>query len=166
MPKPVREVCVVLFVLLLGLVPVQTFVEHAVAQPSDPDTVGPPTEWVLLDIDPNPFCPETWSIAQICLEAPEAADLELVLLSPDSSTVLRVLVDTSIPGPGFFCVFWDGTDADSNELPEGLYPYRLTATERNGTEILFQDTKVATLSCEINATDATTWGSLKSRFTK
>ena len=163
MPKPIREVSVFLFAATFVLVPLIGAVGDANAQPDPPDTVGPPTEWLLLQIDPNPFCIETWGIAWVCFEAPEAADVEHVVLSPDSSTVLFVFFDRVLPWPGVFCYLWNGTDMNGIEVPEGLYPIRLIARSADG-EILFQDTKIATISCSPNATDATTWGSLKSRF--
>lgn len=127
----------------------------AAAQPPPPDA------WSLEQNVPNPFCPATDGTTLIEFKAPEAAHVILVVLSPDSSTVIKTLVD-AILAPGFFSATWDGTDDANVALAPGAYPYRLTAETSGEITILFEDTKVATISCP-SAVEPRSWGGIKAR---
>jgi len=125
----------------------------AAAQPPPPDA------WALEQNAPNPFCPEVDGTTSIDFKAPEAAHVILVVLSPDSTTVIKTLLDAII-APGFFTVTWDGTDDANVPVAPGSYPYRLTAETSGEATILFEDTKVATISCA-SPVEPRSWGGIK-----
>ncbi len=141
----------VIFTLVLGSI---VGVGHeAAAQP------GPPDAWALEQNDPNPFCPAIDGTTSIDFKAPETAHVILVVLSPDSTTVIKTLVD-AILSAGFFTATWDGTDDASIPVAPGNYPYRLTAETAGELTILFEDTKVATIACP-SAVEPRSWGGIK-----
>jgi hypothetical protein len=137
-----------------------TLLLHPTESPAQP---GPPEEWELLQNDPNPFCPEFHGVTQIDVVAASAAHLELVVLSPDSASVVRTLASTDLPGAGFFSVWWDGDDANGGAVPPGIYPYRVVATELGGGDVIFEDTKLATVACP-SGVEPRTWGGVKGGF--
>lgn len=129
------------------------------ATPALADTpVPPPSSWLLLQNDPDPFCPGATSIN---FAAPQPAEVELVVLSLDGASVLRTLVNEALQA-GFFTVIWDGKGAGGSDLADGTYPYRLTARDSVGT-IVFQDVRAATLLCTVPASTAA-WSTIKARY--
>jgi len=126
-----------------------------------PAAAQPPPEWLLLQNDPNPFC-NAPGVTAIRWAAPQQADLRLEILSPDSSQVIRVLVNGTLMA-GFHEVIWDGRDDGAAVLPTGLYPYRVIATDSDTGGQIFTDTRVATIACE-TSTIPERWGRLKARY--
>jgi len=120
--------------------------------------VPPPQSWSLLQNDPNPFCP---GVTRIEFAVPQAAEVEVVVLSTDGTMVVRELVHGALAA-GFFTVAWDGQDSNGVVLADGDYPYRLTALDMGGN-VLFQDTKTATLSCLVS-TERSTWSEIKNLY--
>jgi FlgD Ig-like domain len=117
--------------------------------------VPPPASWSLLQNDPNPFCP---GVTRIEFAAPQSAEVELDVLSPDGTMVARVLVH-GVLAAGLYTVAWDGKDSNGVVLADGDYPYRLTALDSGGG-VLFQDTKIASVSCLVSTEDST-WSAIK-----
>jgi hypothetical protein len=140
-----KRLHVALLVLVLVAVPV--------VRADDP--VPPPDSWMLLQNDPDPFCP---GVTSIRFAAPVAAEVHLVVLSTDGTTVLRELVHGALAA-GLYTIAWDGLDAHGAQLPDGAYPYRLTALDASGGT-LFEDSKVATIACNVSAA-APTWSAIK-----
>jgi hypothetical protein len=127
-----------------------------------PAAAQPPPEWLLLQNDPNPFCNAPGATA-IRFAAPVSADVRLEVLSPDSSQVVRVLVNGTLMA-GFHEVIWDGRDDGAVPLPDGLYPYRLVALDSGSGGLLFSDMRVATIACGASPTIPERWGRLKARY--
>lgn len=131
----------------------------AVATAAMGDTpVPPPTSWSLQQNDPNPFCP---GVTQIEFAAPQAAEVELVVLSMDGTTIVRELVHGALAA-GLFTVAWDGKDTNGVVVVDGDYPYRLKAFDA-GANVLFQGSKIATVSCQVDA-QPPTWSTMKRLF--
>jgi hypothetical protein len=126
-----------------------------------PIPVPPPPSWKMLQNVPDPFCAAQQGTTRIEFEAPQSAHVELVVTSPDGSTVLRTLVDQQLAA-GLFAVLWDGKDSNGEALAAGIYPYRFTARDASNN-VLFQDTKNATLSCDVS-TQPGTWSGVKSLY--
>jgi hypothetical protein len=103
-----------------------------------------PTVWELRQNDLNPFCSNPGA-TRIEFQVPQQARVELVVLSFDGNQVLRTLIDATL-AVGFHAVAWDGHDASNVPLPNGMYPYRMKATDAQ-SNVLFQDTKSATVEC-------------------
>lgn len=147
-----------LAIVALALVSIAASSGDAAAQPPPPDA------WGLEQNDPNPFCPEVDGTTSIEFKAPEPALVILVVLSPDSTTVIKTLFDALVE-PGFFKVTWDGTDDANVPVAPGDYPYRMTAESSGEATILFEDTKVATIACP-SAVEAISWGAVKALHAK
>ncbi len=123
--------------------------------------IPPPSTWLLQQNAPNPFCSATEVATFILFQSPQSARVELLVLSPDGNTTVRTLVD-QILAAGYFTIPWDGKDSNGAALDPGFYPYRLTARNDAG-DLLFQDTKIADLSCAVS-TSSVTWAVLKSLY--
>jgi hypothetical protein len=124
--------------------------------------VEPPVNWELRQNDPDPFCRDPDGATRIVFAAPQAAQVELVVFDPDSTAVVRRLIQGALPA-GMFAVQWDGLDETATALPDGRYPYTLVATDMATSEVLFAGSKAATIRC-VTATEAHRWGSVKARF--
>jgi len=141
----------VLVVLAAGLM----FSVVAVAQPAPPD-------WSLRQSYPDPFCNAGGGGTAIEFFVAAQAHIVMEVWHPDTSFVEKTLIDGML-SPGFHTVVWDGSDAQGAKVPDGSYPYRLTATNESGTELLFQDTKVAQVFCATPA-ELSTWGKIKALY--
>jgi flagellar hook assembly protein FlgD len=117
--------------------------------------IGPPPMWELRQNDPDPFCPGATSIV---MELPMSARVQLVVLSEDAMQILRTLVDADLQA-GVHSVIWNGRDAGGTVLEDGVYPYRMTATDAQ-MNILFQATRSATLVCLVGV-EPSPWSRLK-----
>ena len=122
---------------------------------------GGPPEWELLQNDPNPFCPRNETTGMTFM-APVPAYITLVVFAPGSDTVVRTLVD-GIREAAFWVLFWDGRDDAHEFVPDGSYPYRLTATEPGTGAFFFVGELIATVDCSLPV-EKGSWGRVKARF--
>jgi len=86
---------------------------------------------VLHQNDPDPFCVAVDTGSSILFEIPQEAYIELVFWSPDTTLIVRVLVDNHYSA-GLHMVLWDGRDDWGALLPDGSYPYTMTAADSLG----------------------------------
>jgi len=122
-----------------------------------------PGEWSLAQNTPDPFCNnEGGEGTSILLTVPAPAHISLEIWDEGMTSILRTLVD-GLLNAGLHLVFWDGLDSQGIRLPEGPYPYRMTATDPGGQEILFQDTKTAHVDCDTPFLN-NTWGTVKAIY--
>jgi len=121
-----------------------------------------PPDWALNQNLPNPFCNES-SITRIQYALPQQCDVLLQVWNPDTTVVVRVLVDGA-QSAGYFEVVWDGRDEGGALLANGEYPYSLTATQTGGGPVLFESTLVASIHCVPIGRDLDTWGKIKALF--
>ncbi|MFN0151573.1 MAG: FlgD immunoglobulin-like domain containing protein [bacterium] len=128
------------------------------------EAAAQPVAWSLAQNTPNPFCPELDGTTSIDYTVLQDAYVIIVVLSPDSTTVVKTLVG-AVHAAGFFKVTWDGTDDANVPVAPGNYPYRMTAESSGEATIFFDDTKVATISCA-NANEAQSWGAIKALHAK
>jgi hypothetical protein len=88
----------------------------------------------------------------------------LEVWSPDTTAVVCTLV-YGVQAPGFYTLLWDGADGGGADLPDGAYPYSLTATDPDNGDSLFYDMLLATIDCPVG-TEPETWGSIKAGVKK
>ena len=117
---------------------------------------GLPQEWELRQNDPNPFCGAT----AVDFTVLEQADVGLYVWSPDSSNVVRTLVEALLP-VGYHRVIWDQLDDYGIAVPDGDYPYQLLALDPETAGVLFEAWLVATVECDPTATANESWGRVK-----
>jgi FlgD Ig-like domain len=146
----------VLALVVLAAVPV-------VSGPPDP----PPLQFELGQNAPNPFCADPGisgsGPTEIQFSLPLAVEIELMVWTPDATTVVRTLVSGALPA-GYHAAVWDGRDDHGDLVPDGDYPYSLEANAIGGGPVLFADTLIARVSCTTAATESGTWGAIKSLF--
>jgi hypothetical protein len=82
---------------------------------------GLPNGYSLSQNYPNPFNPTT----RISFELPTRSHVRLEIFNSLGQKV-ATLLDTEQPA-GSHSVEWDGTTAQGNRVPTGIYLYRLTA---------------------------------------
>ena len=120
----------------------------------------PPDHFELLQNVPDPFCPASdGGVTDIRFELPQQARVLLEVWSPDTTAVLRTLVN-GVLMTGYHSVLWDGQDDGGTDLPAGAYPYSMTATEPESDDSLFYDMLTATVDCGV-PTKRGTWGEIK-----
>jgi len=117
-----------------------------------------PPEWELFQNEPNPFCGET----TIGFAVPQFAEIQLAVLSPDSTALVRTLVQ-GLLNPGFYTILWDQTDEKGAKVPDGIYPYHLVARIPELTGILFEEWMAATVDCDVPVFPES-WGGVKVRY--
>ncbi|MBN1504690.1 MAG: hypothetical protein JW952_06505 [Candidatus Eisenbacteria bacterium] len=122
----------------------------------------PLPDWALNQNSPNPFCNES-SITRIQYALAQQCDVLLRVWSPDTTAVVRVLVDEA-QAAGYHEVVWDGRDGGGVLLGNGEYPYNLTATQTGGGPVLFESMLVASIHCVPIRVDLGTWGRMKELF--
>jgi hypothetical protein len=122
--------------------------------------VPPPSSWSLEQNDPNPFC--SAGATAIRFAAPVVADVQLLVFSPDSTAVVRTLVNSQLAA-GLHAVNWDGRDDLLQPLADGRYPYVLLAVEVDTHAPLFVASKAATIFCP-SGVERQTWGAVKSLY--
>jgi len=122
----------------------------------------PLPDWALEQNSPNPFCNES-SITRIQYALNQQSEVLLQVWSPDTSVVVRVLVDGT-QSAGYFEVVWDGSDDGGALVDNGEYPYSLTATQTGGGPVLFEGMLVASIHCVPIGSDQDTWGKIKALF--
>lgn len=127
------------------------------AIPATTDADGPPQEWELLQNDPNPFCGTT----VIDFAAPVQADVGLYIWSPDSSTVVRTLIEGLVHA-GYYRIEWDQRDDDGFVVADGDYPYQLLALQPESIGVLFEAWLTATVHCDPTPVATESWGRVKS----
>lgn len=122
-----------------------------------------PDQFVLYQNEPDPFCPsDSLAGTAIRLELPQAAYLQLEVWSPDTTLVVRTLIEESLPA-GFHELIWDGRDLLGEFVDNGVYPYTMTASDSPGGEVLSEQTLLATVQCDTPVAN-TTWGWLKAWY--
>jgi flagellar hook assembly protein FlgD len=135
----------------------------SVAAPSHAQIiVVPPTQWALQQNTPDPFCHENDGETVIYFAAPQPADVQFALFSPDSTAVVRPFMNSRIPA-GMHALTWDGRDDAANVVPDGRYPYTLVARDISTQEILFAGSKAMTIRC-VAGVEARPWCAVKSLF--
>jgi hypothetical protein len=122
----------------------------------------PLPDWTLSQNFPNPFCNES-SITRIQYALAQRSEVLLEVWSPDTTAVLRVIVH-AMQSAGYHEVVWDGRDDGGALLPDGEFPYSLTATQEGGGPVLFESMLVATIRCVPIDSDLGTWGRIKVLF--
>jgi hypothetical protein len=127
----------------------------ALAQPPLPD-------WTLSQNFPNPFCNES-SNTRIQYALAQQSETLLEVWSPDTVSVLRVLVNGA-QSAGYYEFVWDGRDGEGVLLPNGEYPYSLTATQPGGGPVLFEGMLVASIICVPIGHSTDTWSKIKALF--
>jgi hypothetical protein len=137
---------VLCFALLLPLYPIGA----AFAQPA-PD-------FSLEQNEPNPFCGQT----SIRFAMHVTAEGSLRVWNPDSTMVVRTLVEGRLL-VGYHEVIWDGRDDAGIPLPNGEYPYVLTAVEVPGDPPIFVASLRARIDCP-TPIEMRTWGSVKTIY--
>jgi len=125
--------------------------------------VEPPTEWQLLQSDPEPFMPELEGPCRFTVEVPQAAYLELWIWSESPTEVVKLLTQTTVPGAGIFAVFWDGKGSNGEYVLEGSYTYTVHATDGAQGPTLFEDSKVMYVF-RVAAVEHNTWSAIKRLF--
>lgn len=80
---------------------------------------SPPQSFALLQNFPNPFNPET----TIRFDLPHPSEVRLQIFNVHGQ-LLRTLFEGALK-PGAWQRAWDGKDARGNEVPSGVYFYRL-----------------------------------------
>ena len=122
-----------------------------------------PDEFVLYQNEPDPFCPsDSLAGTAIRLQLPRAAYIQLEVWSPDTTSVVRTLIEASLPA-GFHELIWDGRDVLGEFVDNGVYPYTMTASDSPGGEVLSEQTLLATVECD-SPVASTTWGWLKAWY--
>jgi hypothetical protein len=122
-----------------------------------------PHSWSLDQNAPEPFCiDENGGGTIIRFTAPAPAHVTLTVWNEGLTSVVRILVDDMLSA-GVFEYVWDGRDSSGVWVPPGAYPYAITAAIEGGTEVLFQDTKVAHVYCD-TPVSADTWSVIKALY--
>lgn len=124
----------------------QTAVPVAVAQ-----------SWSLEQNDPNPFCPFK-TVTTFQFSVAETSPVLFQIWNPSGTEVVRTLVE-GVLSAGVYSFVWDGRDDQGAVVPNGEYPYRMTA----GEPPVFEDAKIAIVLCA-TAVDASTWGFIKAKY--
>ena len=123
----------------------------------------PPGQFALYQNEPDPFCLEVFpSGTTIRFELPQDAHVQLEVWSPDTTSVVRSLIDGYLI-TGYHELIWDGRDTLGQVVEDGAYPYTMTAAEAPGGPVLFEQTLVATVSCG-SPVDEITWGCIKAVY--
>lgn len=123
-----------------------------------PPVIPPaPTQWDLLQNDPDPFC----STTRVVMTVPHTAHVKVEVRDPVTDEVLRTLVDSDLV-VGVFAVIWDGRDANAVPVGNASYPYRMTATDAQ-SNLLFQATRFAQRDCIVGAA-ARLWEQVKQLY--
>ncbi len=118
----------------------------------------PPPEFTLEQNEPNPFCGQT----RIAFAVPVTVEATLAVWNPDSTMVVRTLVAGRLPA-GYHTVIWDGLDDEGASLPNGEYPYVLTAVEMPGDPPIFEASLRARVDCP-TPIEMRTWGSVRTIY--
>jgi hypothetical protein len=87
--------------------------------PSDSDLTPPVTAMRLGQNVPNPFNPTT----RIAFDLETSEEVELVVVDVAGREILSLMQGRLPAGP--HAVIWNGTGADGNRLPSGVYRYEL-----------------------------------------
>lgn len=119
----------------------------------------PPDHFELFQNIPDPFCNVPSGVTEIRYQLPMQSVVLLEVWSPDTTAVVRTLV-YGVQAPGFYTILWDGADGGGADLPDGAYPYSLTATDPDNGDSLFYDMLLATIDCSV-AAEPETWGGIK-----
>ncbi len=86
-----------------------------------------PFVFALNQNNPNPFNATT----EITFSIDRSADVSLVVYDVSGKEVSRILSEKV--GPGYHRIVWDGKDNDGNDLPSGIYMYRLITDGKTAT---------------------------------
>ena len=86
-----------------------------------------PESFILHDNFPNPFNPVT----NISFELPMYTDVNLTIYNLMGQSI-TTLVDTKMES-GYHQVSWNGSDAFGNQMPSGVYFYKVTTENATKT---------------------------------
>ena len=123
-----------------------------------PASAQPPPDFALRQNDPEPFCGST----RIDLALPVAAEVSLVVWNPDSTQVVRTLIQGWMAA-GYHSVIWDGLDDNGSGLASGSYPYVMTAIEVPGEPPALTGSLRATMDCP-TPMQARSWGAVRGMY--
>lgn len=90
-------------------------------------TIPLPRTYSLAQNDPNPFNPST-TINYSIPEYAAPANVNLVVFNIRGQKVVS-LVNNEVKGSGEYSVVWDGTDAQGERVPSGVYFYQLNCAD-------------------------------------
>ena len=104
------------------------------------DKINPiPDAFALESNYPNPFNPST----MIRYNLPEASSVSLVIYDLKGNEVIRWAMDNE--QAGYKRKTWNGTDANGERVPAGIYLYRLTAQSSESDQVFTQSHKMVLL---------------------
>ncbi len=122
-----------------------------------------PEDFELYQNDPNPFCNISGGqVTTFSFFCPEDAFVTLQVLSSDTTLVLADLVSDTTAA-GYHSTAWDGTGDGGVVLPQGDYPYVMTAYVGRPPVFDFADTLIATIECVVPVQEAS-WGRVKGGY--
>jgi hypothetical protein len=124
----------------------------------NPTSAQPPPAYALRQNDPEPFCGST----RIDLALPVAAEVSLFVWNPDSTQVIRTLIQGRMTA-GYHSVIWDGLDDHGSSLAGGSYPYVMTAVEVPGQPPAFTASLRATIDCPTSMR-VRSWGAVRGMY--
>lgn len=113
--------------------------------------------WSLEQNDPDPFCSYK-TVTTFQFSVAETSPVLFQVWNPSDTEVVRTLVE-GVLSAGAYSIVWDGRDDQGAVVPDGEYPYRMTA----GDPPLFEDAKIATVLCPTEV-DGSTWGVVKAKY--
>jgi hypothetical protein len=120
-------------------------------------------EWSLSQNAPEPFCnDEGGGGTAIQFTVLVQAHVSIEVWDAGMTSVVRSLVDGFLEA-GVHMVVWDGRDSLGVRVPNGEYPYRMTATDAGETGVLFDDAKVAHVQCD-TPVSGETWSAIKALY--
>lgn len=123
----------------------------------------PIPDWALAQNTPEPFCiDEGGGGTTIQFTVSAAVHVTIEVWDEGMTSVVRTLIDGMRPA-GLYMLVWDGRNSSGVLVPTGTYPYTMTATDEGGTEVLFQDTKVAHVRCDTPVSDEA-WSIIKALY--
>ena len=89
---------------------------------------GIPGKFALEQNFPNPFNPAT----EIAFSLPEPTDVSLIVYDISGKVVRNLL--SCRKGAGSHKIIWDGADNSGNEMPSGIYFYKLVAGDNTSVK--------------------------------
>ncbi|NIR48339.1 T9SS type A sorting domain-containing protein [candidate division KSB1 bacterium] len=110
-----------------------------VGEEKEERTTAIPIAFALHQNFPNPFNPQT----EIRFELPAANHVTLEIYNVLGEKI-RTLTERNLTA-GFHAASWDGKDDRGQNVPSGLYIYRMVVTSRDNGDAVFSQTKKLTL---------------------
>lgn len=126
-----RQVTTFLLLWILLIVPMSVAAQTpGTASAATVETATPPEAFILYQNYPNPFNPET--AIRYTLRVPARVRLAVYdMLGRE----VAVLVDAE-QGAGAHQARWNGTDEKGNDMPSGMYLYRLQVDQQSAVRTM------------------------------